>query len=256
MLSLGVVTAPGLEPIALREMQDLAVDGEIEETGLIVARGNLATHRGLCMLASPTADSFYVGYWRDLYRASHELRARDDVRAIGVIGTGDRKYVLAFSGHRAVDLPSDDDVSHAIVAAGDFAFSSVTQSSAQPCPNGWPDCRSVTLGSFNLDATRDFRAALAWSAPGAIAIVSTSFPTDFDLVLERLASWGWSTSRPSAPRSSKKVGDVGSSSTLFISAELGIMCAAIDAKQTATEPGPSDGSNASRTRAVPRRLTS
>src|SRR5690606_31956886 len=43
MLSLGVVTAPGLEPIALREMQDLAVDGEIEETGLIVARGNLAT---------------------------------------------------------------------------------------------------------------------------------------------------------------------------------------------------------------------
>ncbi len=87
MLSLGVVTAPGLEPIALREMQDLAVDGEIEETGLIVARGNLATlmrlnlHLRTATRVLVRAAQFHASSFAELERRSRDVAWEQAIRA-------------------------------------------------------------------------------------------------------------------------------------------------------------------------------
>jgi putative N6-adenine-specific DNA methylase len=87
MLSLGVVTAPGLEPITLREMQDLSVDGEIEETGLVVARGDRTTlmrlnlHLRTATRVLVRAAQFHASSFAELERRSRDIAWEQAIRA-------------------------------------------------------------------------------------------------------------------------------------------------------------------------------
>lgn len=63
----------------------------------LLVTGNLTgNHRGLCYWISPMPESFYRGYWLDLYRACQLIRNDPTPGSVAVIG-GDDKYVTAFT---------------------------------------------------------------------------------------------------------------------------------------------------------------
>jgi hypothetical protein len=78
--------------------------------GYLLIRGNGRTHHGLSFLASPTAEVFYRGYWRDLWDASQAVRRGGAGATSALLGSGDRKYVFAFSGRRCLDWPAKERV--------------------------------------------------------------------------------------------------------------------------------------------------
>jgi hypothetical protein len=65
------------------------------------------THFGLCVLASPKAESFYAGEWRDLYQMCHFMREDPAPGPVAVVGSTDGigKYILAFSGRPYKGFP-------------------------------------------------------------------------------------------------------------------------------------------------------
>src|SRR5262249_20403304 len=71
--------------------------------------GNIAgNHRGLCYWISSTPESFYRGYWLDLYRACQMIKNASTPGGVAVIG-GDDKYATAFTKRNVVQFgPSSD----------------------------------------------------------------------------------------------------------------------------------------------------
>jgi hypothetical protein len=71
--------------------------------------GNLTgNHRGLCYWISPMPESFYRGYWLDLYRACQIIRNDSTSGSVAVIG-GEDKYATAFTERDLVRFaPSQD----------------------------------------------------------------------------------------------------------------------------------------------------
>lgn len=78
-LSLGVVTAPGLEPITLREMQVLGIEGETEDAGLITLRGSHITllrlnlHLRTATRVLVRAAEFHAASFAELERRSRDI---------------------------------------------------------------------------------------------------------------------------------------------------------------------------------------
>lgn len=88
----------GFAALALWATALLAMDG------VLLVRGNGENHRGLSVLASPTAESFYVGYWRDLYTASRWVGAQPASGSIALAGPSDCRYVSLFADRDCADL--------------------------------------------------------------------------------------------------------------------------------------------------------
>lgn len=96
--------------------------------GYLLFRGNVTgSHAGLCMLASPDADSFYKGQWRDLYRAGQFIAEAGSAGAVAVTGQQD-KYLLAFSGHNSTVFPPERGVDFVVELAADRLPDSTRQS--------------------------------------------------------------------------------------------------------------------------------
>ncbi|HWQ91518.1 MAG TPA: hypothetical protein VN673_07585, partial [Clostridia bacterium] len=84
----------------------------------LLAAGNLnGTHRGLCYWASPRAESFYRGYWLDLYRACRTVKNDPTPGKVAVLG-GDDKYVTAFTGRPLARFGSADEFVFLLVLDG------------------------------------------------------------------------------------------------------------------------------------------
>lgn len=67
--------------------------------GALLTVGNRSTYGGLSPIASPTPETFYKGYWLDLYQASNWLRKEKREGSVTLSGqmSGDRKYVYHWS---------------------------------------------------------------------------------------------------------------------------------------------------------------
>ncbi|MBM4395525.1 MAG: glycosyltransferase family 39 protein [Deltaproteobacteria bacterium] len=109
--------AAGIALVGLWAAGLLAVDATL------LFSGNGRSHGGLSMIASPTAEDFYKGYWRDLWAASQAVRAAPgsadaDPRPVALLGKyGNERCVFAFSGRRCVPWvpgPETPQVSHVI----------------------------------------------------------------------------------------------------------------------------------------------
>ena len=83
--------------------------------GLLIARGNLRDHGGLSLLASPTPETFYRGYWLELYRASRAIAERGRPGDVLLIGSSDTKHVYAFSGRRCTDAAASEAIGSVLV---------------------------------------------------------------------------------------------------------------------------------------------
>jgi hypothetical protein len=80
--------------------------------------GNLTgNHRGLCYWISPTPESFYRGYWLDLYRACQIIRNDSTRGSVAVIG-GDDKYATAFTERDLVRFEPSQDFAFLLVMDG------------------------------------------------------------------------------------------------------------------------------------------
>ncbi len=87
--------------------------------GHLLFRGNVTgSHAGLCVLASPNADAFYKGTWKDMYRAGRFIAEAGSSEAVSVTGQQD-KYMLAFSGRSATDFPPKGGVDFVVEIAPD-----------------------------------------------------------------------------------------------------------------------------------------
>lgn len=75
--------------------------------GLVLARGNGHTHGGLLTLASPSAESFYRGEWRDLSLACAVVRGSDDPRSVLVLGRHDMLYPSVWCARPTLRLPPE-----------------------------------------------------------------------------------------------------------------------------------------------------
>jgi hypothetical protein len=95
--------------------------------GHLLFLGNVTgSHAGLCVLASPSADAFYKGTWRDMYRAGRFIAEAGSSEDVAVIGQQD-KYVLAFSGRRVTDFPPKGGVDFVVEIAPDRLSESARQ---------------------------------------------------------------------------------------------------------------------------------
>lgn len=67
--------------------------------GALLTIGNGHTYGGLSVLASPTPEHFYKGYWGDLYQASRWIKRQELSGDIALLGKpkGDQKYVFTWS---------------------------------------------------------------------------------------------------------------------------------------------------------------
>lgn len=75
----------------------------------VLLRGNPSrTYSGLCALVSRSPESFYRGYWRDLYMACRTVAESPDTRPVALAGTDDWQYVLLFCGRKSVPLEQAD----------------------------------------------------------------------------------------------------------------------------------------------------
>jgi hypothetical protein len=105
--------------------------------GFLLVKGNLKSHRGLSLLASPSAEEFYLGQWRELYQASQHLKSEGLSGPVGLLGSGNRKYVIAFSGRRCIDYPTSEPIAFLMVV------------DAAPMPEGDPlASRLVEIGRW------------------------------------------------------------------------------------------------------------
>jgi len=84
----------------------------------LVTFGNGQSHAGLCVVASPNAETFYLGEWRDLYNACRYIREASPEGTVAVLG-GNTRYVLAFSGRPAVSFPPHQPVSYVVAEGGE-----------------------------------------------------------------------------------------------------------------------------------------
>ncbi len=64
----------------------------------LLSVGNLRDYNGLSVLASPSADQFYKGYWKDVYQASQWLREQPPSGPIGLSDFSNWKYLQSLSG--------------------------------------------------------------------------------------------------------------------------------------------------------------
>lgn len=88
------------------------------------------THSGLCILASPNAESFYAGEWRELYQMCQLLRADPAPGTVAVIGgaEGFGKYLWCFSGRSSSGFPPQGQVGF-VLARGSLQASEDTRKS-------------------------------------------------------------------------------------------------------------------------------
>lgn len=73
----------------------------------LLARGNGRTYNGLSYLASPTADAYYAGNWRDLYVLSQKLAKNPEKGAIAIYDLGETRYIHYFTGRQVVPFDSN-----------------------------------------------------------------------------------------------------------------------------------------------------
>jgi len=82
----------------------------------LLFRGNTRTHGALHFFSSPTAERFYLGEWADLHSASTMIRGSGLEGDVGLVGTGDFKYVRAWSGHVSKPYEPSDHPAFLLVA--------------------------------------------------------------------------------------------------------------------------------------------
>lgn len=99
-------------------------------------------HRGLCFAVSRTPETFYRGFWLDLYQACHYVKNDPAPGNLAVIGDED-KYVTAFSGRRRVDFEP----------GAEFAFVLALN------PAGLPDDQ---LDALNLRLVQRYRSVVLY----------------------------------------------------------------------------------------------
>lgn len=70
--------------------------------GYILVKGNGRTYSGLNYLASPTPESFYRGYWKDLYEVSQEIKSDSEIKEVIFKGPDllGKKYIFFFTGKK------------------------------------------------------------------------------------------------------------------------------------------------------------